>query len=127
MLYVLYEIKEVEGETLEFKSSLSDFDTILATIFAFSNTKGGRILIGVDDDGKVVGVDIGKGTLEEIANRILQNTNPKIYPEIKVEKVKDKNIIEIRISERSDKPVFVKGIAYKRVVGTTLKWIGMRS
>jgi ATP-dependent DNA helicase RecG len=114
-------MKEVEGETLEFKSSLSDFDTILTTISAFSNTKGGRILIGVDDDGKVVGVDIGKGTLEEIANRILQNTNPKIYPEIKVEKVKDKNIIEIRISERSDKPVFAKGIAYKRVGRNNIK------
>ena len=32
-----------EGETLEFKKSLSDFDDILATISAFSNTKGGKI------------------------------------------------------------------------------------
>jgi ATP-dependent DNA helicase RecG len=56
---------------------LSDFDSILATISAFSNTKGGRILIGVNDDGKVTGIDIGKRTLEEIVNRVSQNTNPK--------------------------------------------------
>lgn len=31
-----------ENETLEFKSSLSDLDDILATISAFSNTKGGN-------------------------------------------------------------------------------------
>ena len=70
-------MKEAEGETLEFKNSLSDFDSILATISAFSNTKGGRILIGVNDDGKVTGIDIGKRTLEEIVNRVSQNTNPK--------------------------------------------------
>ncbi|MGB9895770.1 MAG: RNA-binding domain-containing protein [Thermoproteota archaeon] len=114
-------MKEVEGEMLEFKSSLSDFDTILATISAFSNTKGGRILVGVDDNGKIVGIDIGKGTLEEIVNRISQNTNPKIYPEIKIERVQDKNIIEIRVTERSDKPVFAKGIAYKRVGRNNVK------
>ncbi|MGC9104093.1 MAG: helix-turn-helix domain-containing protein [Candidatus Methanodesulfokora sp.] len=48
-------MNEVEGETLEFKRSLSDFDEILATISAFSNTKGGRILVGVDDDGRIIG------------------------------------------------------------------------
>ncbi|MGB9631241.1 MAG: helix-turn-helix domain-containing protein [Candidatus Methanodesulfokora sp.] len=36
-------MNEVEGETLEFKRSLSDFDEILATISTFSNTKGGKI------------------------------------------------------------------------------------
>ena len=100
---------------------MSDFDSILATISAFSNTKGGRILIGVDDDGKVTGIDIGKRTLEEIVNRVSQNTNPKTYPEIKIERVQDKNIIEIRVSERSDKPVFAKGIAYKRVGRNNVK------
>jgi ATP-dependent DNA helicase RecG len=114
-------MKEAEEETLEFKNSLSDFDSILATISAFSNTKGGRILIGVNDDGKVTGIDIGKRTLEEIVNRISQNTNPKTYPEIKIERVQDKNIIEIRVSERSDKPVFAKGIAYKRVGRNNVK------
>jgi len=114
-------MKEAEGETLELKNSLSDFDSILATISAFSNTKGGRILIGVDDDGKVTGIDIGKRTLEEIVNRISQNTNPKTYPEIKIERVQDKNIIEIRVSERSDKPVFAMGIAYKRVGRNNVK------
>jgi ATP-dependent DNA helicase RecG len=100
---------KTESETLEFKRSLSDFDSILATISAFANTRGGRILIGVDDDGKVVGVYIGRGTLEELVNKISQNTQPKIYPEIKVSKINGKQIIEIIVTERSDKPVFAKG------------------
>lgn len=112
---------KTESETLEFKRSLSDFDSILATISAFANTRGGRILIGVDDDGKVVGVYIGKGTLEELVNKISQNTQPKIYPEIKVSKINGKQIIEIIVTERSDKPVFAKGIAYKRVGKSNVK------
>ena len=112
---------KTESETLEFKRSLSDFDSILATISAFANTRGGRILIGVDDDGKVVGVYIGRGTLEELVNKISQNTQPKIYPEIKVSKINGKQIIEIIVTERSDKPVFAKGIAYKRVGKSNVK------
>jgi ATP-dependent DNA helicase RecG len=112
---------KTEGETLEFKRSLSDFDEVLATVSAFSNTKGGTILIGVDDSGEIIGVDLGKRTLEEIASRIAQNTDPRVYPEITVKKMGGKNIIEIRVSERSDKPVFAKGIAYKRVGRSNIK------
>jgi ATP-dependent DNA helicase RecG len=112
---------KTEGETLEFKRSLSDFDEVLATVSAFSNTKGGTILIGVDDNGEIIGVDLGKRTLEEIASRIAQNTDPRVYPEIAVKKMGGKNIIEIRVSERSDKPVFAKGVAYKRVGRSNIK------
>jgi len=45
-----------ELETLEFKESLSEWKEIVETVSAFSNTKGGTILIGINDSGK-----IGKG------------------------------------------------------------------
>ncbi|MEM2137216.1 MAG: putative DNA binding domain-containing protein, partial [Candidatus Methanomethylicia archaeon] len=81
----------------------------------FQIRRGGTILIGVNDDGSVVGVGIGRRTLEELSNNIAQSTDPKVFPEIKVDRVWDKYIIEIRVSEHRDKPVFAKGIAYKRV------------
>ncbi|MBC7090716.1 MAG: ATP-binding protein [Nitrososphaeria archaeon] len=62
-------IKKGESETLEFKSSLSDFEEILATISAFSNIKGGTIFVGVDDNGNIVGVPIGRRTLENYRMR----------------------------------------------------------
>lgn len=49
-----------------------------------------------DYSGKVIGVEIGKRTLEDLANKIVQGTEPKVYPEIKID---DKNIVEIRVSE----------------------------
>ncbi|MEM2379656.1 MAG: ATP-binding protein, partial [Candidatus Methanomethylicia archaeon] len=63
------------------------------------------ILIGVDDDGSVVGVGMGRRTLEELSNNIAQSTDPKVFPEINVDMVGDKYIMKIRVSEHRDKPV----------------------
>ena len=46
-----------EGKTLEFKRDLSSPDGPLRTIVAFANSAGGRLVVGVTDDGTVVGVD----------------------------------------------------------------------
>ncbi|MCL0056303.1 ATP-binding protein [Dehalococcoidia bacterium] len=40
------------------------------------------MIIGVSDSGKVLGVDIGKKTIENLANRIKQITDPMTYPSI---------------------------------------------
>ncbi|MHC1629752.1 MAG: AlbA family DNA-binding domain-containing protein [Methanoculleaceae archaeon] len=67
---------------MEFKKSLSEWKEIVEIVSAFSNTKGGTIVVGIGDDGKIHGVTIGKSTIEDLTNKILINTEPKIYPEI---------------------------------------------
>ncbi len=67
----------------------------------------------------MIGVTIGKNTIEELANYIKRNTDPQIYPSIKIEEVKNKKIILIEISESREKPVFFKNHAYKRVGRTS--------
>ena len=108
-------IKKGESETVEFKPSLSQMDKIMESISAFSNTNGGRIIIGVSDKGEVPGIDIGKKTIESLANRIKQNTDPAIYPSISVENVEDRNIILIEVKKSKSKPVFAFDKVYKRV------------
>ena len=49
-------IAKGESETLEFKKSLSEWKEIVETVSAFSNTKGGTIVVGIGDDGKIHGV-----------------------------------------------------------------------
>ncbi len=108
-------IKEGESETVEFKPSLSQIDKIIESISAFSNTKGGRVLIGVSDKGEVLVVDIGKRTIENLANKIKQSTDPIVYPSIRVERIDNKRVIVVDVEESKQKPVLASGRAYRRV------------
>lgn len=48
-------LKSVESQNIEFKSNQRD--EYLPVIFAFANADGGRLIIGVDDKGKAIGVE----------------------------------------------------------------------
>ncbi|MCD6221372.1 putative DNA binding domain-containing protein [bacterium] len=56
-------IKQEESEKLEFKENF-DKETI-ETVGAFSNTRGGIILIGVSDKGACKGINVGKNTIKK--------------------------------------------------------------
>lgn len=114
-------IKKDESGNIERKSSISQIDEIIETISAFSNTKGGTIFIGVTNNGRVIGIEIGKDTIERVSNRIIQNTDPKVHPEISVEEIDKKKIIRIEVKESTDKLVLAFGRPYKRTGKSTLK------
>jgi ATP-dependent DNA helicase RecG len=51
-------LNEGEGLTIEFKKNLNELNNnVFETISAFSNRYGGYLLLGVDDDGTVLGVN----------------------------------------------------------------------
>jgi len=104
-----------EREHIELKSSLSLINEIIEAISAFSNAEGGKIIVGVNNAGKVLGVETGKGTLENLANKIGQNTDPKIQLTIKVEVIDKKKIVIIEVKESLDKLVLAFGRPFKRV------------
>ncbi len=79
-----------ESETVEFKESLRLLREITQSVCAFANTSGGIVCIGISDKGKIIGVDIGANTIENLANHIKNNTDPQVYPSINVEKIKNK-------------------------------------
>lgn len=55
MKFIEY-LKQTESKTFELKRDLSSKKGILKTISAFSNTSGGTLLIGIEDDRTVVGL-----------------------------------------------------------------------
>ena len=95
-------IKQGESETLEFKESLGEWKEIIQVISAFSNTRGGRVIIGVSKSGRLLGAKIGKDTIEHLTNQILQNTDPKVHSQIAVKKIAKKSIITIDVKESLD-------------------------
>lgn len=108
-------IKAGETHTVEFKESLSLRDEIGEGISALSNTSGGVIFVGVTDNGEVLGVQIGKKTIEDLANFIKINTDNHAFPKISVADIEGKSVIIIEIKESDEKPVFFRGKAYARI------------
>ena len=108
-------IESGESEITEFKTSLAEWRDVVETISAFSNRNGGRVFIGVADNCDVVGVDIGKNTIEKLTNQIKQNTDPVTYPSIRVEEIGGKQVIVVDVDESAQKPVIAFGRAVIRV------------
>ena len=98
-----------EQQNVEYKSSWHD--DYLKWICGFANAQGGRIYIGKDDAGKVVGVENYKDLMEEIPNKIKNNIG--IIVEVNLLQEDDKYFIEIVVLPYSV-PISLRGRYYFR-------------
>ncbi len=86
-----------EGKTLEFKRDASSLDSILKSVIAFANTAGGIILVGVEDDGMLVGLADPKKTQEQIASSIANRVKPQILPDFHIIETQEKAVLVIQV------------------------------
>ena len=93
-----------ESQNIEWKESWRD--EYLKWICGFANAQGGCIYIGVDDAGRVIGVQNGKRLLEEIPNKI--QTNLGFLADVNLLSKNNLEYIEIIVSP-SSYPVSYKG------------------
>ncbi|WP_243411970.1 helix-turn-helix domain-containing protein [Peptacetobacter hiranonis] len=89
-------MKYVESETLELKEKYTD--VIVKEIVSFLNGNGGSILIGVKDNGTVVGVDNVDEVLRKISDIITTQIEPNPQDEIKSELKFDEGKIVVVIN-----------------------------
>ena len=94
-----------EQQNIEWKESWHD--EYLKWICGFANAQGGKIYIGCNDSGEVVGVDNSKKLLEDIPNKIVQQLG--IVADVNLLTQNGKDYIEI------DVPPYPVGISYKGV------------
>ena len=99
-----------ENRELELKLTITN--TFLKTVSAFANHGSGRIIFGIDDNGKIVGIDDLDETCLSLENKINDNISPK--PDFRFIKDTKKNIITLIVEEGFNKPYLYKGKAYKR-------------
>jgi ATP-dependent DNA helicase RecG len=113
--FVLKLIKEGESERIEFKRDVTK--DIYKEVCALANADGGYILIGIDDEGDIIGCDVKK-VLDTIANSLQSITPP---PKIKTHKfsIENKDVIVIEV-EKSNTLCSVGGVAYIRI-GTGIR------
>ena len=87
---------------------------ILKTVIAFANTSGGKIYIGIDDDGKVLGVQRLDTDILKLSNSIRDSIKPDItlFTSILVEKIDGKDVIVVDVQKGVSSPYYLtdKGI-----------------
>jgi len=99
-----------ESKELELKSTITN--TFLKTVSAFSNYNSGKIIFGIDDNGKIIGLENIEELCLDLENKINDNISPK--PDFRFIKDTKKNVITLIVEEGFNKPYLYKGKAYKR-------------
>ena len=87
-------IEEGEHQMLDFKFEISDCKKIARSLVAFANTDGGRLLIGVKDNGSISGVR------SEEEKHMIQTAsemfcNPNVYFQAKEWNINGKTVLEV--------------------------------
>lgn len=93
-----------ESQNIEFKSSWHD--DYLKWICGFANAQGGKLIIGKDDKGDIVGVSNAKKLMENLPNKI--TTIMGIIAQVNLIETEKGDVIEI-IVEPQPYPVSYKG------------------
>lgn len=109
------------GEHLQqdFKFEISDARKIAKTLSAFANTRGGKLLIGVKDNGKIAGVrsEEEKYMIEAAAQLYCL---PEVHYSMQTFHVEGRSVLVVQIDESEKKPVYAKDetgkpLAYIRI------------
>lgn len=108
-------IQEGEGLSVEFKEKFTP--KISQDIVGFANAKGGFILLGVNDQGKVVGEELSNKLKSQILD-LGRNCKPSIPLTIERH---SSGVISIGVSEGNDKPYICGDGFFKRFDGVTQK------
>lgn len=90
-------LNEHEGRTLEFKRDLSSPKAVLKTIVAFANTAGGTLLIGVNDDKVVTGLEDPLAEEERLTSLIADSISPLLLPRIKIMSYSGRSLLAIEV------------------------------
>ena len=101
-------VAQPESEELEFKSRLPDTGHLAALISAFANTNGGRLVVGVRDDGNIVGLeDVDRARLR--IEQALKAVSPSVQVETETISIDDKSVLVVTIPKGSQSPYLTAG------------------
>ena len=103
---LIEKIKNGEDSYTQFKVNITNNDKLAEELVAFSNAKGGLLLVGVDDDNEIIGLedDDIRRLNQLIGNVINSNITPPIYPITEVKTIDNKKILIVSVEEGYNKP-----------------------
>lgn len=107
-------LQQKEGVRLEFKAS-PNIDAIAKSITSFINTQGGDLVVGVDDNKNVLGIENAQEQSVSIQNTLVELIKPTAPISVQVISYKKKEVILISVWEGAKKPYQYKGAIYNRI------------
>lgn len=124
---ILLDIRQIihvgETNTVEFKSWIKVqkykdmIDLLVKEAVGFANTKGGIILVGVEDNGEITGCT--EFDAQNIMEAIYDKTIPKLFTDIEIRKLENREILKIVVEKSSEIISTSNGITYRRLGKST--------
>ena len=99
----------IETKTIEFKREY--MDDIKYAVVAFANTDGGKIYVGVTDDGSIHGVENTDATMLRITNMIRDSIRPDVtmFTECAIETIEEKPVVVLTVQRGTARPYCLAG------------------
>lgn len=102
-------MRQAENNTTEFKRQYTE--DIKKTVVAFANTNGGKIYIGIDDDGTIIGVDTVDETMLKATNAIRDSIKPDVtlFVNCYAESHDGRNVVVLDVQKGTASPYYLAG------------------
>lgn len=102
----------IENKTTEFKREY--LDDIKYAVIAFANTDGGKLYIGINDDGSILGVENTDDTILRLTNMIRDVVRPDVtmFVDCGIEVIDGKNVVVLTVQRGTARPYYLhsKGV-----------------
>lgn len=102
-----HELREIiaggESSTVEFKRKFTSAEKFAREIIAFANTAGGYLMVGVDDDGAIIGVQSEKEVLSQI-DIARHAITPELQLEVEVVEIEFVDVVVVHVPNSPWKP-----------------------
>lgn len=97
-----------ESDTIEFKRKVAHPDKIVKELVAFANTKGGVLLVGVNDDGTIPGLKFPEDEAYALNEAIAKYCKPPLKLEQEIIPISEKRwVLAYNVSTSQKKPHYV--------------------
>ncbi len=105
--YIKNLINQGEHQQLDFKFEIADSRKIAKTLVAFANTDGGKILVGVKDNGAIAGVRSDE-EIHMVEAAAQMYCKPQVKFTTREWDIEGKNVLEISVEKDALKPYYAK-------------------
>ena len=114
-------IREGENEKVELCGARTHSNTLARSICGMLNQQGGTIIVGVTDDGRIVGVDDADHDVDALHAFMADHISPIPLVSVACHEIDEQDVLVVEVPQGADKPYSFNREIFVRVGRQTLK------